>query len=116
MLGLSDQAYEIIVRLEDGEQSETYASAFRRFGRAETWQQRMAFIREFQQNAGIIQRMMTMLSVLAAGIATAVLMYTNVQHKTRAIGILKALGGHNQAVLRLYVLEGVLLGIGGALV
>jgi ABC-type lipoprotein release transport system permease subunit len=76
----------------------------------------MAFIQDFQRNTNFIQRMMIMLSVLAAGIATAVLMYTNVQHKTRAIGILKAIGGRNRAILQLYVLEGLLFGVAGAVV
>ena len=76
----------------------------------------MSFIEGFMSNANIIQRMMVVLSVLAAGIATAVLMYTNVQHKTRAIGILKAIGGRNRSILQLYVLEGLLIGVAGAIV
>ncbi len=60
--------------------------------------------------------MTVVLSALAIPAASTVLMYTNAQHKTRTIGILKAIGGHNRSILQLYVLEGLLIGIAGAIV
>lgn len=116
LLDLHSQASEVVVRLTDKEQSANFASQLPSQWTIETWQQHMSFIEGFQSNANIIQQMMVVLSVLAAGIATAVLMYTNVQHKTRAIGILKAIGGRNRSILQLYVLEGLLIGVAGAIV
>lgn len=116
LLDMNDQASEISVRLNSKDQSAIFASRLQGRWKIETWQERMGFIQSFEGNANIIRQMMVVLSVLAAGIATAVLMYTNVQHKMRAIGILKAIGGRNRAILQLYVLEGLLLGIAGAIV
>lgn len=116
LLDLPAQASQVVIRLKDKEQSASFASRLLGEWKVETWQEQMAFIQGFQRNAEIIQRMMVVLSVLAAGIAIAVLMYTNVQHKTRAIGILKAIGGRNKAILQLYLMEGLLLGVAGAIV
>lgn len=117
ILDLPNRASEIAVRLTDEKRSEDYQ---KRIGSdvsditVETWQDRVAFIGSLRQNLRIIQVMMVVLSLIAAGIATAVLMYTNIQHKVRSIGILKAIGTKNRNILALYVLEGLILGLAGA--
>jgi ABC-type lipoprotein release transport system permease subunit len=117
ILDLPNRASEIAVRLTDEKRSGDYRGG--RIGSdvtVETWQDRMAFIGSMRQNMGIIQTMAVALSLIAAGIATVVLMYTNIQHKVRSIGILKAIGAKNQDILALYVLEGLILGVAGATV
>jgi len=117
ILDLPNRASEIAVRLTDEKRSEDYQ---RRIGSdvsditVETWRDRVAFIGSLRRNLGIIQTMAVMLSLIAAGIATSVLMYTNIQHKVRSIGILKAIGAKNRDILILYVLEGLILGVAGA--
>lgn len=115
--GLRNRASEIAIRLNDANRSESFKRRLSRSGLVvETWQDRMAFIGQAQRNLNIIQNMMMVLSIIAAGIATTVLMYTNVQHKTRSIGILKAIGMDNREVLALFIFEGVVIGIAGAIV
>lgn len=116
LLGMGDQATEIVVRLDDPSATAAFISRLRGRWKAEGWQSRVSFVQALQANADIVRQIVVLLSILAAGISTAVLMYTNVEHRTRVIGILKAIGAEDGGVLRLFVLEGFLLGVGGALV
>lgn len=117
ILGLRNKASEIAIRLTSADKSEAFKSKLPYEDLViETWQNRMAFIEQMQRNLNIIQTFMIVLSIIAAGIATTVLMYTNVQHKTRSIGILKAIGSNNRGILLLFMLEGIVLGVAGAIV
>lgn len=117
ILGLRNRASEIAIRLTSADKSETFKSKLPYEDLViETWQSRMAFIEQMQRNLNIIRTFMMVLSLIAAGIATSVLMYTNIQHKTRSIGILKAIGSNNRGVLILFMVEGIVLGIAGAIV
>lgn len=119
VLGLRNRASEIAVRLTDEDRAQEYQSQIEALVpdvTVETWRDRMGFIDSMRGNMRIIQSFMVMLSLLAAGIAITVLMYTSIQHKVRSIGILKAIGARDRDVLVLYVIEGVVLGVAGAIV
>lgn len=118
-LGLRDRASELVTRLDDESKAGEYGQRIEAMDSAvtaETWRDRMAFIGSLRGNMSIIQTLMVVLSLLAAGIAITVLMYTSIQHKVRSIGILKAIGVKDSDVLRLYLLEGAIMGIAGAVV
>lgn len=120
-LGLENQISEIAIRLTDGNKTDVFKKIINQELQGkeltiESWQDRMAFINQMQRNLNIVQTMIIILAIIAAGIATTVLMYTNVLHKTRIIGILKAIGANNNDILILFIIEGIILGIAGAMV
>lgn len=53
--------------------------------------------------------------LVAAAITVAVVIYVNIVHKRRQIGILKALGMRNRQVFYIFVIEALLMGIIGVL-
>jgi len=116
-MNVVNRASQIIVRLKNPKLAEVLAERLREWqiqAKVETWKDRLRFVEGLQQNYRFIQRIVIFLSIASAGLATGVLIYTNIQHKIRSIGILKAIGTRNCRVLQLYILEGLLIGISGA--
>ncbi len=116
-MNVVNRASQIIVRLKNPKLAEVLAERLRQWriqAKVETWKDRLRFVEGLQQNYRFIQRIVIFLSIASAGLATGVLIYTNIQHKIRSIGILKAIGTRNCRVLQLYILEGLLIGISGA--
>lgn len=116
-MNVVNRASQIIVRLKNPKLAEVLAERLREWqiqAKVETWKDRLRFVEGLQQNYRFIQRIVIFLSIASAGLATGVLIYTNIQHKIRSIGILKAIGTRNCRVLQLYILEGMLIGISGA--
>ncbi len=84
--------------------------------RVETWRDRLQFVEGMRRNYVFIQNFLVFLTLVSAGIATGVLIYTDIQHKRRAIGILKAIGTKDRGILALFVVQGAAIGIAGAAV
>jgi len=117
-MNVVNRASQITVRLDDPSLADNLASRIDQWhikAKVETWKDRLKFVERLQQNYRIIQTIVVFLSLTAAGLATAVLIYTNIQHKIRSIGILKAIGTRNSGVLRLFILEGLMIGLSGAI-
>lgn len=117
-MNIINRASQITIRLNDPSLAENLAKRIIQWkikAKVETWKDRLKFVERLQQNYRIIQTIVIFLSLTAAGLATAVLIYTNIQHKIRSIGILKAIGTRNSGVLRLFILEGLMIGFSGAI-
>lgn len=113
------RASEIVLRLADIGLADLYQLRLRRMGfegRVETWRDRLQFVEGMRRSYVFIQNFLVFLTLVAAGIATGVLIYTDIQHKRRAIGILKALGTKDRGILALFVAQGLAIGLAGAAV
>ena len=55
------------------------------------------------------------ISLLVGGIGIMNTMYTSVLERTREIGIMKSLGARNDQIMKLFIVESGLLGLGGGL-
>lgn len=119
VLQAEGQASEIVVRLSDIGLSDLYRSRVQRMGleaRVQTWRERLEFVEGMRRSYRFIQNFLVLLTLVAAGIATGVLIYTDIQHKRRAIGILKAIGASDRGVLALFLTQGLVIGVAGAAV
>jgi lipoprotein-releasing system permease protein len=119
ILHAEGRASEIVLRLTDIGLSDLYRLRIGRMGfdaRVETWRDRLQFVEGMRRNYVFIQNFLVFLTLVAAGIATGVLIYTDIQHKRRAIGILKAIGTKDRGILALFVVQGAAIGIAGAAV
>lgn len=119
VLQAEGRASEIILRLTDIELAHPYRLRLQRMGlegRVDTWRDRLEFVESMRKNYAFIQNFLVLLTFVAAGIATAVLIYTNIQHKRRSIGILKAIGAKDRGILGLFLAQGLVIGVVGAVV
>lgn len=119
VLNLEGRASEIVVRLTDIELADRFQARLQRIGidaRVETWRDRLQFVEGMRRNYAFIQNFPVLLTLVAAGIASGVLIYTDIQHKRRTIGILKAIGAKDRGILALFVTQGLAIGLAGAAV
>jgi ABC-type lipoprotein release transport system permease subunit len=119
VLNLEGRASEIVIRLSDIEFTDLFQMRLQRMGidaRVETWRDRLQFVEGMRRNYAFIQNFLVLLTLVAAGIATGVLIYTDIQHKRRTIGILKAIGAKDRGVLALFLVQGLAIGLAGATV
>ena len=111
---------EYAVAIDDGADVDVVADAVRRaMGpsvEVHTWPELMPFVRDAKSTQDGVLRVVTgaLLFVIMMGLANTLLM--SVFERTREIGTLLALGMKRRLVMHLFVLEGVLLGIGGAVI
>lgn len=116
---IEDKASEIAVRVNSLNKTDSGRKDISKLGidgRIETWKDRIGFVEGLRRNFNIIQRFIIILAVIASCISIAVLMYTNVEHRIKFIGILKAIGTSNRGILQIFILESLIIGIIGVLV
>lgn len=84
--------------------------------RAETWYQNQeAFFEALKQEKLAMFIILVFIILVAAFNITSTLIMI-VMEKRRDIGILRTLGGSSWSILRLFVLEGLMIGVGGTLI
>lgn len=116
---LRDEASEIVVRLSSIDKTDSVKrtiSALGIEGKVDTWRDRIGFVERLRRNFNIIRGFVVLLTVVASCLTTAVLMYVNVEHKVRFIGVLKAIGTSESGILQLFLLEGLIIGVIGTVV
>lgn len=115
-LDAKNKASEIIVRLEDIQLTEKYKVLIMQQGingKVKTWEEEAVYVQRLKSNWVFFSNMLIILSLVAASVSVGVLMYTNVEHKIREIGILKAIGARNSFVLKVILTESLIFGITG---
>jgi len=111
---------EYALAIKDGEDVDVVAgrvrSAMGPGVEVHTWPQLMPFVSDARSTQDAVLRVITgaLLFVIMMGLANTLLM--SVFERTREIGTLLALGMKRRLVMQLFVLEGVLLGVGGAVI
>lgn len=80
----------------------------------ETWEQTNASIFTLFRIIGTITRLLVVFTILVAGFGVANVLVTVVLGKQKDISLLRAIGFTRGRVLGLFMLEGLLLGVGGA--
>jgi len=106
------------IRLDDVEQAVPLAASIeRQFGyRAEPWQEQSRNVLSLYviQNAIMYPTVSAILIVACFGIFNVI--STVVFEKTRDIGILKSMGFRDATIARIFVLEGLIVGVAGTLI
>lgn len=115
-LDASDRASEIIVRLDDINLAGKYKLLIMQqgiVGNVKTWDEEVVYVTRIKSNWTFFSNVIFILSLVAASISVAVLMYTTVEHKIREIGILKAIGAKSAFVMYVFMAESCIYGITG---
>lgn len=119
VLGVHNRASEIIVKIEQTGQEERYIQEFRRIGlvkeRIHPWTDYMGLLSGIAESVGKIRLMISGFALLVAALAAYVIIFVDITHKRKQIGILKALGLGQGTVINSYILQALfyaVIGIG----
>jgi putative ABC transport system permease protein len=118
VLGIKDSASQIIIKLTDidlVDKSKTNILQLGINGEIKTWKELSTYLEAITKNFNIIFGIINFVSLTAAAVSIAVVMFINVEQKTREIGILKAIGARNSFVMKVFLTEVLLYAFFGVL-
>jgi len=111
-----DEASLIIIRLEDPEESLKFTTILQKettLTNVKTWQELSAGMAGMIQTFGFITLMTSAISVFVAAIAISLIIHNTVKNKIRQIGVIKAIGARGSTILKIYLAEGLFIGVLG---
>jgi len=116
-LNVHDKASSVVIRLADINQVENYRYMIIPLTRGEvyTWKTKTEYIQRQIESWGMVTAMTTLIGILTAATAIAIIIYINTSSKKREIAILKAIGGSNSFIMTIYTIESIIFGLLGIL-
>lgn len=116
-LNVHDKASSVVIRLADINQVENYRYTIIPLTRGEvyTWKTKTEYIQRQIESWGMVTVMTTLIGILTAATAIAIIIYINTSSKKREIAILKAIGGSNSFIMTIYTTESIIFGLLGIL-
>lgn len=116
VLGIKDKASSMLVKTSDKNEAKKFKLLIieQNIGAVpKTWQENAGFIEEINSSFSMIISVTSVVSLLTAAMTIGIIIYINAVHKKRVIGILKAIGARNSAILKMFLLESVIFGLCG---
>ncbi len=111
-----NDANSIVIRLQDPEDSIKMRTILQKettLINVKTWQELSAGMAGMIETFGVISLLTSAISVFVAAIAISLIIYTTVKNKIREIGVIKAIGARGSTILKIYLAEGLFIGILG---
>ncbi len=117
ILNVQDRASSVVIRLADINQVESYRYTILPLTRGEvyTWKTKTEYIQRQIESWGMVTAMTTLIGILTAATAIAIIIYINTASKKREIAILKAIGCSNFFILEIFTIESIFFGLLGIL-
>lgn len=119
VLNLSNKASVIFVRISDGDLSGQYKMKISRelgMQKIKEWKQEVESVFSSVETFKEIFALINAIGLFTAAVSVGVILYINILHKQRQIGILKAIGMKDVQILSVYIIEAVFLGAIGIMV
>lgn len=116
-LNVYDNASSVVIKLADINQVENYRYMIIPLTRGEvsTWKTKTEYIQRQIESWGMVTVMTTLIGILTAVTAIAIIIFINTSSKKREIAILKAIGSSNSFILKIYTIESIIFGLFGIL-
>ncbi len=118
-LNLNNKASIILVKLSDIALSGQYKNKIiQQLGvqKVKDWKQEVESILRTAEIGKKISATINAVGLFASGVSVGVILYINILHKRRQIGIMKAIGMKDFQILSVYIIEALLLGTIGILI
>ncbi|CAG0972027.1 MAG: FtsX-like permease family protein [Candidatus Methanoperedens sp.] len=115
-LGIDNKASVILVRLSDKELADSYKPILIQNLQADnvkTWKEEIEYILRFSAAWRSFSSIIAVVGLIAAAISVGIIIYINVIHKKRQIGIMKALGAKDSFIFKVFIMEAVIFGLIG---
>lgn len=118
-LNLFNKASIILVKLQDGTLSGQYKNKISGelgIQKIKEWEQEIESVLSSFKTFRDISNFMNAIGLFTGAVSVGIVLYINILHRRRQIGILKAIGMKDSQVLFVYILQAVFLGIIGILI
>ncbi|MCD4843765.1 MAG: ABC transporter permease [Methanosarcinales archaeon] len=118
ILDVEDSASQIIIRLSNIDLVEKAKLNILQQGidgEVRTWKELSSYVEGITRNFNFIFGFINLISLVASAVAVAVVMFINVENKIREIGILKAIGGRNSFIMKVFLTEVLLYAVFGVI-
>jgi ABC-type lipoprotein release transport system permease subunit len=115
-LGIDNKASVILIKLQDKEKADAYKPLLMQeleVSNVKTWKEEIEFLLRFSEAWRSFARVISAVGLIAAAVSVGIIIYINVIHKKRQIGIMKALGAKDSFVFKIFIMEAALFGIIG---
>lgn len=119
VFGEKDIASEILVSLPERGNEKYYKQKIKELGVSEQvniWQTKMGAVKQFVGSLQITNKITGFIGLLTAFATIYIIIFINVTHKRKQIGILKAVGVKKEIILGSYVMQSIAYGITGVIV
>lgn len=120
VLGFSDKASAILVRLNDKDSASEYKKTLLNLGiknaDIQTWSEASQFAEGINQTFGIVTLVTTFVGVIIVISTIGIVIFINTARKKRIIGVLKAVGMQNNTILYIFLFESLLFVCAGVLI
>lgn len=118
-LGINNKASMILVKLQDKTMAEYYRekiSTELEVSNIKVWKQEIEAFVSSMDTFSEITDTINIIGLFAAAVLVGIMLYINIKHKKRQIGIMKAIGLKDSQVFSIYLFEAIFLGIIGILI
>lgn len=115
-LGIDNKASVILIKLQNKEVADAYKPMLMQeleVSNVKTWKEEIEFLLRFSEAWRSFAKVISAVGLIAAAISVGIIIYINVIHKKRQIGIMKALGAKDSFVFKIFIMEAVIFGIIG---
>lgn len=121
VLGIDDQASQILVRIDETDkgEEEKYITQFKELGIGEeisSWKSYTGLIENMVESFNIINRLISGIGLLVAAITIFIVIYVNVINKRKQIGILKAVGIKEEVIMGSFVIQAFFFAVCGVII
>jgi len=117
VLGVSNKASEIIVKISETGQEKKYIKELRKIGLEKedikTWEELMGFTANVSKSFGMISIILGAIGTIVAGVTIFIVIFVSVVNKKRQIGILKAIGMKEWIIVLSFITQALFYGISG---
>jgi len=115
-LGIDNKASVILIKLQNKEAADAYKPVLMQnleVNNVKTWKEEIEFLLRFSEAWRSFARVISAVGLIAAAVSVGIIIYINVIHKKRQIGIMKALGAKDSFVFKIFIMEAALFGVIG---
>lgn len=115
-LGIDNSASVILVKLSDKGMAGRFKPVLIReleVNNVRTWEEETGFLLSFADAWKSFTAIISSVGLIAAAISVGVVIYINVLHKKRQIGIMKAIGAKDSFIFAVFITEAALFGVIG---
>lgn len=118
-LAIDNMASIILVKLSDKSMSEIYKPMIMQnldVNNIRTWEEETEFVSNFANSWRSISSIISGVGLIAAAISVGIVIYINIIHKKRQIGIMKAIGTSNAFIFTVFLMEAAIFGVIGVFI
>ncbi|MCX9010488.1 MAG: FtsX-like permease family protein [Candidatus Methanoperedens sp.] len=115
-LAIDNSASVILIKLSNKDMAGTYRMAIAKnleVSNVKTWEEEAEYVLSFSDAWKGFSSTISAMGLIAAAISVGIVIYINVVHKTRQIGIMKAIGAKDGFIFTVFVMEALLFGVIG---